>query len=178
MKFPSLLPGRARTGSLCRFLQRPQEICQSILPPSEQQLGSTEPPQISPGTQEGKPATLPSRLVRGKRSEGGTRGRRTQTRGKKNQQEQQPWSFPRREPAASSTLSLIHQQTPRPQPEIPPGVESRASVQAHVGFNVTPLQGFPWDGSDTQLLSRTFPFFIFFPPPARGRQRALLELSR
>lgn len=52
MKLPLLLARESQNGLW--FLQRHQ-ICQSILPPSEQQLGSTEPPQIFPGTQEGNP---------------------------------------------------------------------------------------------------------------------------
>lgn len=53
MKLPLLLARESQNGLW--FLQKHQEICQSIPPPSEQQLGSTEPPQIFPGTQEGNP---------------------------------------------------------------------------------------------------------------------------
>lgn len=42
-------------------------------------------------------------------------------------QERQPQGFLQRKPAASSTLSLIHQQPPRPHPQIPLGLP--ASVQ-------------------------------------------------
>lgn len=79
------------------------------------------PPKIFPGTQEGNPQpSLPASSTESEAKVG--LGNKEPKQEAKNQQEQQPWSFLHREPAASSTLSLIHQQTPRPQPEIPPGL--------------------------------------------------------
>lgn len=71
--------------------------------------GKDRTPQISPGAQEGNPQPSLSCLE----ANVGL-GDEEPKHEAKNQQELQPWSFPHREPAASSTLSLIHQQNSPP----------------------------------------------------------------